>query len=99
MTDKKHKNLSMSRQTKLLNISRSTVYYKKKGESELNKELKVLIKSQYEKHPYYGVPRMLAWLQKDKGLFINKKRVERLYKELKLKAIMPKRNLSKSTKT
>lgn len=88
----------MSRQTKLLNISRSTVYYDKKKESELNKELKILIKSQYEKRPYYGVPRMLVWLQKDKGFTINKKRVERLYKELKLKAIMPKRNLSKSNK-
>ena len=98
MADKKHKQLSMVRQTELLNISRSTVYYSKKGESELNKELKILIKSQYDKHPYYGVPRMLAWLQKDKGYKVNKKRIERLYKELNLKAIIPKRNLTKSEK-
>ncbi len=96
--NKKHEKLSMSRQTELLHISRSTVYYKQKGESKLNKELKILIKSQYEKRPYYGVPRMLSWLQKDKGFSVNKKRIERLYQELNLKAVMPKRNLSKSEK-
>jgi len=99
MTNKKHKQLSMVRQTELLSVNRSCVYYKKKEESELNKELKILIKSQYDKHPYYGVPRMLEWLRKDKGFSVNKKRIERLYKELNIRAIMPKRNLSKQDKT
>ncbi len=98
MADKKNENLSMSRQTKLLNISRSTVYYKPKGESELDQELEVLIKAQYEKHPYYGVPRMLNWLRKDNEFLVNKKRIERLYKKMNLKAVMPKRNLSKTIK-
>ena len=99
MIKKNHSRLSMVRQTELLSVSRSTAYYKKKPESEVNKELKFLIKSQYEKHPYYGVPRMLAWLRKDKGFLVNKKRIERLYKDLNLSAVMPKRNLSKSAKT
>jgi len=88
----------MSRQAKLLNISRSTVYYESKGNSKLNQELEVLMKTQYEKRPFYGVPRMLAWLRKDNGFSVNKKRIERLYQKLKLKAIIPKRNLSKSNK-
>ncbi len=90
--------MSISRQCKLLNINRTSIYYKPKGENKLNKELKILIKEKFNKHPYYRVPRMHRWLQIDKEFPVNKKRIERLYKELKLRAIEPKRNLSKSIK-
>ena len=92
------KQLSVTRQSELLNISRSTVYYKKKGERKLNKNLKKMIKEKFELQPFYGVPRMTAYLRKDKNLLVNKKRVERLYKELGLQTIMPKKNLSKPNK-
>jgi len=61
-------------------------------------KLKKLIKEKFEKHPFYGVPRMHRWLRTDKGFSVNKKRIERLYKELNLKALEPKKNLSKSVK-
>ena len=38
---------------------------------------------------------MLMWLRKDKGFYVNKKRIERLYKELNLKAVMPKKEFIK----
>lgn len=57
--------MSMSRQCKLLNINRTSIYYKPKGESKLNKKLKILIKEKFKKHPYYGVPQMHRWLQID----------------------------------
>ena len=98
MTTKKNKKLSMSRQCELLNINRTSVYYKPKEESKLNMELKILIKNKYEKHPFYGVPRMYRWLKMDKGFIVNKKRIERLYKSMNLKAIEPKKNLSKPIK-
>ena len=88
----------MSRQCQLLNINRTSAYYKPKGETELNQKLKQLIKEKFKKHPFYGVPRMHRWLQIDNGFSVNKKRIERLYKELNLKAIEPKKNLSKSIK-
>ena len=94
MICKNHKNLSVTRQCKLLKINRSSLYYKHKDESKLNRELKILILEEFNKHPFYGVPRMHVWLQKDKGLKINSKRIARLYKDLNLKAIMPKKNLS-----
>ena len=89
----------MARQCKLLKVNRSSVYYKPKKESSLNIELKQLIMEKYNQCPYYGVPRMYNWLRRDKGYTINKKRVERLYKEMNLHAVMPKRNLSKSVKS
>ena len=96
---KDNKELSVARQCRLLSVNRSSVYYKPKEESLLNLELKRLIMEKYNQCPYYGVPRMLNWLRKDKGYIINKKRVERLYKEMNLRAVMPKRNLSKSVKS
>ena len=57
-----------------------------------------LIKEKYASCPYYGVPRMYNWLKKDMVFNINKKRVERLYKKMRLHAVMPKRNLSKASK-
>ena len=86
----------MTRQCELLEINRSSLYYKPKDESELNKDLKKEILKEYEKHPFLGVPRMYHWLRNQKGYQVNKKRIERLFKELGLKAIFPKRNLSKS---
>lgn len=86
----------MARQCKLLKISRSTVYYKQKGESELNRTLKILIQQEFDLHPFYGVPRMHQWLVRDKGLTVNKKRVERIYRALNLQTVMPRKNLSKS---
>ena len=98
MVDKGYKNLSMSRQCKLLEINRSSIYYKAQEESELNQKLMLLIKEKFDKRPFFGVPRMFQWLRKDKGFIINEKRVERLYKKLGLKAITPKRNLSNPIK-
>ena len=58
-----------------------------------------MIKKKFEKHPFYGVMRMLEWLRQDKGIKVNKKRIERLYRELGLRAIIPKKNLSKSNES
>jgi putative transposase len=88
----------VARQCELLKVNRSSLYYKSKAESPLNIRLKEMIKEKYKEYPFYGVPRMYQWLRKDMGYDINKKRVERLYKELNLHAVMPKRNLSKANK-
>jgi len=98
MVNKNHQRLSMTRQCELLGINRSSLYYNPKGESEMNKNLKDEILKEYEKHPFLGVPRMYRWLRDTKGYQVNKKRIERLFKDLGLKAIFPKRNLSKPDK-
>ncbi|WP_268224069.1 IS3 family transposase [Sinomicrobium oceani] len=90
--------LSIVRQCELVQVSRSSFYYKPVGESALNLELMRLIDEKYLLHPWLGVPRMTTWLQKDMGYKINHKRIERLYRLMGLSAAGPKPNTSKKGK-
>lgn len=96
---KAHKKLSIRRQCQLLNIHRSGYYYTPATESELNLELMELIDKQYLDKPFMGVPGMTQWLRKDKGIKVNKKRIERLYKLMDLHAIVPGPHTSKSNRS
>ena len=88
--------LSISSQCALLNISRSSYYYKPAEESALNLELMRLIDEQFTKHPHFGSRSMLSWLNMDCGYNINRKRVVRLMEQMGLEAIYPKPKLSKN---
>ena len=91
--------LSMARQCNLLSIHRSGIYYKPKGESELNLELMRLMDEHYLYHPFKGAGRMYTWLTKDKGLPVSKNRIERLYyRTMGLRAIMPGKHTSRRHK-
>ncbi len=94
MVEESHPKLSVSRQCKLLSIHRSGHYYQPKRESSYNLKLMRLIDEQYLQHPYYGVPRMTAWLRSGDHQ-INHKRIGRLYKLMGLEAVGPKPNTSK----
>jgi len=75
------------------------VYYKPKGESNLNLELMRQMDEHYLHHPYKGAKRMHVWLTKDKGYGVSKKRIERLYYRIMgLRAVMPGRHTSKRCK-
>jgi putative transposase len=84
----------MVRQCQLLDVNRASYYYTPLGESEYNRHLMRLLDEQYTKTPFYGSPRMTAWLQQQ-GYTVNHKRVERLMEVMGLQAIYPKPNLSK----
>jgi putative transposase len=71
-------------------LNRSTFYYQPAGESALNLYLMRLIDEQYLKTPFYGWPRMTAFLRQ-RGHPINGKRVRRLMQVMDLQAIYPKR--------
>lgn len=96
--DQGHSVLSITRQCELLQIHRSGLYYKPIGESEFNLKLMRMIDEQHMLRPWYGVPRMTDWLRLDKGLQVNHKRIERLYRLLGIQAIGPKPNTSKPGK-
>jgi putative transposase len=53
-----------------------------------------LLDEQYTRRPFYGIPRMTAWL-KQQGWGVNHKRVERLMRSMRIQAIYPKPQLSK----
>ena len=55
------------------------------------------IDKQYTKTPFYGVPRITAWLKRE-GYEVNRKRIRRLMRVMGIEAIYPKPNLSKSLK-
>ena len=54
-----------------------------------------LIDEQYTRTPFYGIPRMTAWLQRG-GYLVNHKRVARLMRLMGLEALYPKPRLSQS---
>jgi putative transposase len=94
MIDLNHPELSIRRQCDLLDLNRSTFYYQAATESPLNLALMRLLDEQYTKTPFYGWPKMTAYLQK-LGYPINHKRVQRLMQVMGLQAVCPKPGTSK----
>jgi putative transposase len=97
MIEADHPEISVRRQCRLLGLARSGLYYQPRGESEENLQLMRLIDETYTRWPFYGVPRMTAWLVRE-GYPINPKRVRRLMRLMGLEAIYPKPRLSASLK-
>lgn len=94
MIDKENKSLSTREQCKLLEISRSTVYYREVEPDGYELELMRLIDKQYIKTPFYGSRRMTEWL-KSEGHRVNRKRIQRLMRTMGIEAIYPKRSTSR----
>jgi putative transposase len=92
-----HAELSLRRQCELLGLNRSTWYYQPAGESAENLQLMRLIDEQYLRTPFYGWPRMTAYLHRA-GYTVNHKRVQRLMHKMGLQAIYPKPKTSASGK-
>ena len=95
LIDPRNQDLSISRQCELLDLNRSSFYYKPLEESEENRLLMRLLDEQYTKTPFYGSRKMTAWLKKQ-GFIVNRKRVVRLMREMGLQAVYPKPRLSQS---
>lgn len=99
MIRKGHSKLSIVKQCELLDLNRSGIYYKPRGESELNLELMRQMDEHYLHHPFKGARRMHVWLTKDKGYEVNHKRIERLYYDVMgLRAVMPGKHTSRRCK-
>ena len=69
--------LPVSRQCRLLAVSRASVYRRPAEISEEDCTIMALIDRQYLARPYYGSRRMTAWLA-TQGHVVNRKRVRRL---------------------
>ena len=93
----KNNKLSVKRQCELLEVCRSSFYYVPQEVSSLNHELMKLIDEQYLETPFYGVPRMTAYLR-SLGYLINSKRIRHLYQMMDLHAIGSRSNTSKPHK-
>lgn len=99
LIDKAAANLSISRQCELLELNRSSFYYRSNGETALNLELMRLMDEHYLEHPYKGAGQMYKWLTREKGYAISKNRIERLYYRIMgLRALQPGPHTSKRCK-
>jgi len=85
---------SLRQQCELLSINRSSLYYQPAGESKENLALMRLLDEQYTRTPFYGVPRMTAYLRHLEH-DVNPKRVRRLLRTMGLMAVYQKPNTSK----
>jgi putative transposase len=87
--------IPIARQCELLDLSRSSFYYSPHGDDSYNLQLMNLIDEQFTKTPFYGVPKMTAWLRAV-GHPVNPKRIRRLMRQMGLEAIYPKPRTSQS---
>ncbi len=89
--------LSLSRQCVLLGISRGSLYYAPKGESEFNLRLMCEIDEQYLKTPWYGTRQMVRHFTRV-GYAVGRKRIRRLMRTMGLRAIAPGPETSRRNK-
>jgi len=87
--------LSIARQCELLGIARSSFYYQALPPSKEELAIMRLLDEQYLETPFYGSRKMTVFLQ-SQGYNVNRKRVQRLMREMGLYAIYPKPNTSKA---
>jgi putative transposase len=88
--------MSIREQCRLLQISRSSYYYKPREESPENLEYMKRIDELYMDNPTWGSRKMRDRLRLDfPGRRIHRKRVQRLMNLMGIEAIYPKKNLSK----
>lgn len=83
-----HPDLSIQRQCALLGLPRSSFYYQPAAESAFNLELMRRIDEQYLRTPFFGSPKMTAWLRRQ-GYAVNPKRIARLMRLMGVQAIAP----------
>jgi len=94
VVDRRHPSLSIVRQCRLLDISRSGLYYQSVGISEEDLTLMKLIDRQYLATPFYGARKITACL-KNQNYGVNRKHIRRLMRVMGLKAIYRRPKTSK----
>ncbi len=94
MIDRGRPKLSVSRQCKLVGVSRSSLYYRPVGPDQDDLDIMAKMDRQYLKTPFYGSRRMKAWLCVQ-GHPVGREKVRRLMRVMGLEAIYRHPNTSK----
>ena len=97
MIEPDHPDLPIGKQCKLLSISRSSFYYRPKGETAMNLMLMRQIDEQFLETPFFGV-RQMTWHLRNEGYLVNEKRIRRLMRLMGLMPIYQKPDTSKAAK-
>ena len=96
MIDRTH-SLPVICQCQLLSLNRSSVYYQPSGVSDEDLRLMRLIDEVHLKRPFYGSRRIRDNLQ-DLGHLVNRKKVQRLMRQMGITALYPKKGTSRPGK-
>lgn len=88
----------MVKQTELLSLPRSTLYYVPAPISPADLAAMNALDEMYTAHPFYGSRRMRAELARTYGMAIGRDHIRRLMQELGLQAIYPKKGCSQPNK-
>lgn len=92
MIEADHPELSVRRQCELLELERSTYYYQPRCETRENLAWMRAIDQLYLKYPFYGSRRMAV------NLGLNRKRAQRLMRQMGLEAVGPKPRTTRRAK-
>jgi putative transposase len=95
MIDRDHR-LPVTRQARLLGLSRSSVYYEPVATSERDLALMAAIDLVHTELPFYGIRRIRGELLA-RGFAVGRQRVATLMRRMGIAAIAPRRRLSKPT--
>jgi len=87
--------IAISRQCELLGLCQASYYYSSQRDESYNLILMNLIVEQFTRTPFYGVPKMMAWLRSVEHQ-VNHKRVRWLMRLMGLEAIYPKPQMIQS---
>ena len=90
----KTKELPARTGAKLLNINRTSIYYKGLSTSQTELECKAIIDQLHTDNPAWGARQMSSQL-KQRGYLVGRKKARRYMLEMAIDAIYPKMNLSK----
>lgn len=87
LVEESHPDLSLRTQCKLLGISRSTLDYRPVAECMEDLRIKRLMDEIYLIDPCVGTRRLVTVLERDHGMVVNRKRLQRLRREMGLETI------------
>lgn len=85
--EKEYPEISMRRQCELLGVARSSVDYEPVAENEEDLRLKRLLDEYYLIDPCLGTRKLKTLLKSEYGLVVNRKRLQRLRREMGIEAI------------
>jgi putative transposase len=97
MVEKSNSPLTISEKCDLLELPRSSYYYKSCGETDKNIELMKLIDEIHTDHITWGSRKIRDFLRNE-GHKVNRKRIQRLMNKMQIQVLYPKRNLSRANK-
>jgi len=94
MLDLEYRKIPLKKQAELLDVNRTSVYYRPREKEDTDIELMHRIDEIYTRWPHYGYRRITKELQ-DQNIPVNRKRVLRLMRRMGIYGICPGPNLSK----